>query len=193
MKKSADSYFDSLESWKEELTALRTLLLSCPLDEELKWGSPCYSFEGTNLVILGTLKDCCVFSFFKGVLLTDEANILASPGKNTQSARIVKITNMNQVVSLKSTLKAYVYEAIEAEKSGLKVKFKKVSEFEVPEEFQQVLNKNKELDKAFHSLTPGRQRAYLLHFSQPKQSTTRQARIEKCIPKIIKGKGMNEQ
>ena len=193
MTKNADNYFDSLESWKEELTALRALLLSCPLEEELKWGSPCYSFEGTNLVILGTLKDCCVFSFFKGALLADPANILISPGKNTQSAKIVRITSMKQVDALKSTLKEYVYEAIEVEKAGLKVQFKTVDEFEVPEEFQQVLSKNKQLKKAFQLLTPGRQRAYLLHFSQPKQSTTRQARIEKCIPKIMKGKGMNEQ
>ena len=193
MTQTADSYFDSLDSWKKELTALRKLLLDCPLQEELKWGSPCYSFEGKNLVILGTLKDCCVFSFFKGALLADKANILESPGKNTQSAKIIRITSLTQIKSIQSTLKEYVYEAIEAEKAGLKVKFKAVSEWDVPEEFQQALSQNKELKKAFQSLTPGRQRAYLLHFSQAKQSTTREARIKKWTPAILKGKGMNEQ
>ena len=189
MNNKVDLYLSKLEKWEAELSQLRAIVLDCGLTEELKWGSPCYSFQETNVAIIGGLKEYCVLSFFKGALLSDTSDILVKPGDNTQSARIIKFTEVKEIVKMAPVLKAYIYEAVEVEKAGLKVDFKPN---DVPEEFQAKLDVNPALNKAFNALTPGRQRAYNLHFSAPKQSKTRESRIEKCIPQILKGKGLNE-
>jgi uncharacterized protein YdeI (YjbR/CyaY-like superfamily) len=192
MNPKADFYFDKAKSWQEEIKKLRTIVLDCGLTEDLKWGCPCYTFENTNIVLIHTFKEYCALLFFKGALLNDPEGILIQQTKNVQAARQIRFTNGKEIVSRKSALKAYIYEAIEVEKAGLKVKLKKTAEFSMPEEFQNKLNKNKALKKAFETLTPGRQRGYLLHFSAPKQSSTRESRIEKSIPEIMKGKGLND-
>ncbi|HOY07229.1 MAG TPA: YdeI/OmpD-associated family protein [Saprospiraceae bacterium] len=192
MNSKVDKYFSNAEKWGEELEQLRTILLDCGLDEELKWGSPCYSFQNNNIAIIGELKESCVIGFFKGVLLSDAHGILVQPGENTQSARSVHFTSAGQIREMEPVLKEYIYEAIEVEKAGLEVPFKKTSEFSVPEEFQRKLDEMPALKKAFEALTPGRQRGYLLHFSAPKQSKTREARIEKCMQQILDGKGLND-
>jgi uncharacterized protein YdeI (YjbR/CyaY-like superfamily) len=190
MNNKVDAYLSKLEKWEPELEQLRMIVLDCGLTEELKWGSPCYSFHETNVAIIGGLKEYCVLSFFKGALLSDANDILVKPGDNTQSARIIRFTGVQEIVKMAPILKAYIYEAIEVERAGLQVAFKKT--FDIPEEFQAKLDTMPALNKAFHALTPGRQRAYLLHFSQPKQSKTRESRIEKCMPQILNGKGLNE-
>ena len=167
-------------------------MLDCALTEELKWGCPCYTFEKTNIVLIHTFKEYCALLFFKGALLNDPEGILIQQTKNVQAARQIRFTNAKEIASRKNALKAYIYEAIEVEKAGLKVELKKTTEFSMPEEFLNKLNKNKALKKAFDALTPGRQRGYLLHFSAPKQSATRASRIEKSIPEIMKGKGLND-
>ncbi|MBS3915639.1 MAG: YdeI/OmpD-associated family protein [Bacteroidetes bacterium] len=192
MNTKVDAYFNKLDKWQPELEKLRMILLDCMLEEDLKWGSPCYSYHKNNISIIGGLKDTCVLSFFKGVLLSDSHKLLVQPGENTQSARIIPFTNVQQIEKLEPILKAYIFEAIEIEKSGLKVPFKKPEEFDIPEEFQKITAKNSALKSAFESLTPGRQRAYLLFFSAPKQSQTRISRIEKYIEKIMQGKGLND-
>ncbi len=191
MNPKVDTYLAKIEKWREELKALRLIVLDCGLTEELKWGAPCYSFQKTNLVIIGGLKAYCVLSFFKGVLLDDLKAILLKPGENTQTVRLVMFTSVKEINDLAPTLKAYIYEAIEVEKAGVKVKLKKNPE-PVPEELQKKLDKNRLLEKAFNALTPGRQRAYNLYFSAPKQSKTRAARIEKYVQQILQGKGMTE-
>jgi uncharacterized protein YdeI (YjbR/CyaY-like superfamily) len=178
--------------WPKVLEKLRMLVLDCGLVEELKWGVPCYTFHNSNVVLIGAFKEYSVLSFFKGALLADNYGILSKPGENTQAGRIVRFTHEQEIIELEPILKAYIFEAIELEKSGLKVDFKKISEFDIPEEFQQKLNEIPALKTTFEALTPGRQRAYLLYFSQPKQAKTRESRIEKCIPQIFKGKGLNE-
>jgi len=185
--------------WHEELETLRTIVLnSLPvgkagkLTEELKWGVPCYIFEKANIVLIHDFKEYCALLFFKGVLLKDPYGILVQQTKNVQAARQIRFTNVQEIVKMKSILKAYFKEAVEIEKAGLKVELKKTTEFSVPEEFQIKLTKNVALKKAFYSLTPGRQRAYLLYFSQAKQSKTRGARIEKHIKDILNGKGLND-
>ncbi|MDP5170492.1 MAG: YdeI/OmpD-associated family protein [Bacteroidia bacterium] len=178
--------------WPEELRQLRRIVLSTGLTEALKWGVPTYTFQGKNVAIVSAFKEYCALSFFKGVLLEDAHQILQKPGENTQSARLIRFTDTRQLVEMEPILKAYLFEAMEVEKAGLKVEFKKVSAFSIPEEFQQKLQEHPDLKAAFEALTPGRQRGYLLHFSQPKQAKTREARVEKCIPKILDGKGMQE-
>jgi len=192
MKPTAEELIEKSKNWKEELTKLRSIVLSCGLSEEVKWYQPCYSFNGTNLIILGSFKEFCTLSFFKGVLLKDERKILEFAGENTQSAKIIKFTNVHQVNNLEETLKGYIKEMIELEKSGAKVTFKKIEEQKLPEELGEIFNQDKDFENAFKALTPGRQRAYLLHFSSAKLSATRIARIEKVKPQILAGKGLND-
>lgn len=181
-----------VNNWTEELETLRAIVLDCGLTEELKWGVPCYTFEKNNIAIIGAFKKFCALSFFKGALLKDTENILVKPGENSQAARIVKFTGVRKVVEKEKILKDYIREAIEIERSGLKVKFKDVSEFEIPDEFQNKLVELPHLKTAFTALTPGRQKGYILYFSQPKQSKTRTARIEKVMPQILIGKGLHD-
>ncbi|MBI3233725.1 MAG: YdeI/OmpD-associated family protein [Bacteroidetes bacterium] len=178
--------------WENELVLLRTYLLDSGLTEELKWGVPCYTYKNSNILILAAFKEYCSISFFKGALLQDTNQILSQPGEHTQSARLIKFTDVKQIRKLEPTIKAYIYEAIEVEKAGLKVAFKKPEEFQIIEEFQTKLDQFPALKIAFDALTPGRQRGYLLHFSAPKQAKTRESRIEQCIPQILSGKGMND-
>ncbi|MBF4470196.1 YdeI/OmpD-associated family protein [Flavobacterium sp. HJJ] len=192
MNSKADFYFADSQKWQRELEQLRVIALDCQLTEELKWGSPCYTFQGNNIVLIHQFKEYCAFLFFKGVLLNDVANILVQQSKNVQSARQIRFTNVEQIIEQQVILKAYIYEAIEVEKAGLEVKFKTTEEFLVAEEFKIKLDESAELKTAFEALTPGRQKAYLLHFSAPKQSKTRESRVEKCIPQILKGKGLND-
>lgn len=186
-----DFYFEKPGKWQKEVTELRKIILSCGLNEELKWGVPCYLSDDRNIVLIHKFKEYCALLFFKGALLKDTNQILIQQSQNVQAARQVRFTSALEIVKLKSDLKAYIYEAIEVEKSGLKVPIKETSEYEVPEEFQEKLNADDDLKKAFQNLTPGRQRGYLLYFSAAKQSKTRKMRIEKYIPAIKKGKGLN--
>jgi len=192
MNPKVDFYFTKAKTWQEEIEQLRTIALDCGLTEELKWGTPCYTLEKRNIVLIHVFKEYCALLFFKGVLLKDPKNILIQQTENVQVARQVRFTSVKEIVKMKSTLKSYIKEAIEVEKAGLKVALKKPAEFKMAEEFQTKLNENPALKKAFHALTPGRQRAYLLHFSSPKQSQTREARVEKSIQQILKGKGLND-
>jgi len=192
MHPKVDDYINNANTWKSELQALQTILLDCGLTEEFKWRNPCYTFKENNIVIIGEQKDSCVFSFLKGVLLADVEGILSKPGENSQSARIIRFINVQEIKDLESTLKAYVFEAIEAEKAGLKVEFSESKTHDVPEEFQTVMNENAKLKTAFEALTPGRQRGYLMFFSSAKQSKSRYARIEKYTPRILSGKGIND-
>jgi uncharacterized protein YdeI (YjbR/CyaY-like superfamily) len=185
-------YFDKAEKWQDELEKLRTIVLSCGLTEELKWGCPCYTFEKSNIALLHTFKEYCAVLFFKGALLNDPEGILVQQTKNVQSARQIRFANVHEIVAMEDTLKAYIHEAIEVEKAGLKVDLKETAEFTVAEEFQRKLSKSAALKTAFEALTPGRQRAYLLHFSAPKQSKTRAARVEKWTPQILNGRGLND-
>jgi uncharacterized protein YdeI (YjbR/CyaY-like superfamily) len=188
-----DGYLRRPTQWQEELKTLRRIALDCPLTEELRWGKPCYTFQNSNIVLIHTFKEYCALLFFKGALLKDPKGILIQQTENVQAARQVRFTNVRQIVELESILKAYIHEAINVEKAGLKVNLKKTSEFAVPEEFQAKLDKLPALKKAFAALTPGRQRGYLLHFSGAKQSTTRESRVEKCIPQILNRKGLDDE
>ncbi len=192
MNPKVDFYFNKAAKWQEELLQLRTVALDCGLTEELKWGVPCYTFQNSNIVLIHDFKEYCAYLFFKGALLNDANGILIQQTENVQSARQVRFMNVKEIVKMEKTLKAYIYEAIEVEKAGLKVKLKKTSDFKIPEEFQNKLDKKPALKKAFNTLTPGRQKAYIFYFSQPKQSKTRESRIEKCIPQILDGKGLND-
>ena len=178
--------------WQEELEQLRTIVLGCGLTEELKWGVPCYAFEKNNIVLIHVFKEYCALLFFKGALLKDTHGILVQQTENVQAARQIRFTNVQEIIKQKTFLKAYIYEAIEVEEAGLKVPLKKTTEFTISEEFQTKLKKNPALKTAFNALTPGRQRGYLLHFSSPKQSKTRESRVEKCMQLILKGKGLND-
>jgi uncharacterized protein YdeI (YjbR/CyaY-like superfamily) len=191
MNRKVDVYLSKLEKWKKELEKLRMILLDCMLTEELKWGCPCYSFQHTNIAIIGGLKGYCVLSFFKGSLLNDNEGILVKPGENTQTVRLIRFTGIKQIAEMEPILKAYINEAIEIEEAGLKPLLKKRPEA-IPLEFQKRLDKNRVLKTAFEAFTPGRQRAYILYFSAPKQSKTRESRIEKYTPRILDGKGLNE-
>ena len=192
MNPKVDWYFNKNEKWQKEIRKMRTIALDCDLVEELKWGCPCYTFEKSNIVLIHVFKEYCAFLFFKGALLKDPKKILIQQTENVQSARQIRFTNVQEIVKLEKTIKAYIYEAAKVEAAGLKVDFKKTSDFKVPEEFQVTLNKNKKLKTAFDALTPGRQRAYLFYFSSAKQSKTRESRIEKFAPKILEGKGLED-
>lgn len=192
MNPRVDFYFTKAKKWQKETELLRKIVLDCGLTEELKWGCPCYSFQGNKIVLIHVFKEYCALLFFKGVLLNDAKGILIQQTKNVQAARQIRFTNAGEIVKMKATLKAYIYEAIEVEKAGLKVELKKTAEYAIPEEFKNKLDKNAALKKAFKALTPGRQRAYLLHFAAPKQSKTRESRVEKYMPQILKGKGLND-
>jgi uncharacterized protein YdeI (YjbR/CyaY-like superfamily) len=192
MNPKVDKYFTHAKAWQKELEKLRTIVLDCGLIEELKWGVPCYMFEKSNVLVIHAFKDYCALLFFKGALIKDTEGILIQQTKNVQAGRQVRFTSVKEIVRLKPVLKAYIFEAIEIEKAGLKLKLKKTAEFAVPEEFKNKLNKIPSLKKAFNSLTPGRQRGYLLYFAAAKQAKTRESRIEKNIPKIMKGEGLND-
>lgn len=192
MNPKVDFFFNKAKQWQEEYEKLRAIVLECGLAEELKWGCPCYTFDGNNIVLIHGFKDYCALLFMKGALLNDDHDILIQQTENVQSARQIRFRDIREIYELESTIKAYIQQAIEVEKAGLKVKFKKSSEFTMPEEFQAKLDRMPKLKKAFEALTPGRQRGYLLHFSSAKQSKTRAARVEKYIPQILAGKGLDD-
>lgn len=187
-----DFYFDKVEKWQKELEQLRDIALDCQLTEELKWGTPCYTLGKSNIVLIHEFKEYCAFLFFKGALLKDTDGILIQQSENVQAARQIRFTNLKEIIDQKTILKTYIYQAIEIEKAGLKVELKETTDFEVSAEFQAKLDEMPNLKEAFQALTPGRQRAYLLHFSQPKQSKTRESRVEKNIPQILEGKGLKD-
>lgn len=191
MNPGADFYF-SKGKWQEETKLLRKTVLDCGLTEEVKWGCPCYVFEGRNIVLIHVFKEYCALLFFKGALLQDAEGILIRQTENVQSARQVRFTNVQEIRKGQAAVRSYIYEAIEVERAGLKVPLKKTKDYAVPEEFQTQLGRQPALKKAFKALTPGRQRAYLFYFSQAKQAKTREARIEKYIPKILEGKGLED-
>jgi uncharacterized protein YdeI (YjbR/CyaY-like superfamily) len=193
MNPKVDVLLSNASKWQEEMEKLRRIVLDCGLTEELKWGQPCYTFQKNNIVLIHGFKEYCALLFFKGALLKDANGILIQQTANVQAARQIRFTNVREIVKMEPILKAYVYEAIEVEKAGLKVKFKKTKDFAFPEEFQNKLDKIPALKPAFEALTPGRQRAYIFHFSQPKQSKTRASRVEKCMQQILDGKGLNDQ
>ena len=206
MNTSVDTYFTAgcgrcplggtpeckVHHWTEELKQLRRIILGCGLNEESKWGVPTYTFQKSNVLILAAFKEYCSISFFKGALLSDTDKILTKPGENTQAGRLIKFTNVQEIAKLKSTIKAYIFEAIEVEKEGLEVNFKKNPE-PIPMELQAPFEKDPTFKTAFEKLTAGRQRGYILYFSAPKQAKTREARIEKCKPKILVGIGLNDR
>ncbi|MEQ8421410.1 MAG: YdeI family protein [Arenibacter algicola] len=191
--KVVDRFLDRAKKWKQEMKLLREICLDCGLTEEFKWMHPCYTFQGKNVVLIHGFKEYCALLFHKGVLLKDTNNILIQQTENVQSARQIRFTSLQEIIDLKSTIKAYIFEAMEVEKAGLEVPMKKTSEFKMPDEFKVALDNDPDLKAAFQGLTPGRQRGYLLYFSQAKQSTTRASRVEKYIPKILQGKGLNDQ
>ena len=187
-----DVYLSNAKKWRKEMEKLRSILLSCQLTEELKWNKPCYTFQAGNIVVMLPLKEHCALLFCKGALLKDARGILIKPTENTQAARKIRFTSVREVGEKEAILKACIHQAIEVEKAGLEVVYKKTEDFLVPEEFQKKLDGVPALKTAFHALTPGRQRAYLLYFSAPKQSKTREARVEKWLRQILKGKGLND-
>jgi len=192
MNPKVDFYFSKAGKWQEEIKRLRTMVLDCGLSEELKWGCPCYVYGKSNIVLIHVFKEYCALLFFQGALLNDAKGILIQQTENVQAARQIRFTSVQEIVKLEKTVKAYIYEAIEVEKAGLKVKLKKTSDFKIPEEFQKKLDKSARLKTAFGELTPGRQRAYIFYFSQPKQSKTRDSRVEKYLPQILDGKGLDD-
>jgi uncharacterized protein YdeI (YjbR/CyaY-like superfamily) len=202
MNSKVDFYFSKANlpagkagKWQEEIKQLRMIVLDCGLTEELKWGVPCYTFQESNIVLIHVFKEYCALLFFKGALLNDTNGILIQQTKNVQAGRQIRFTNVREIVKMEPNLKAYIYEAIEVEKAGLKVNFKKTTEFTIPEEFKIKLSAEggPALKAAFDALTPGRQRAYIFYFSAPKQSKTRESRVEKCMHQILKGKGLNDK
>ena len=192
MNPKVDWFFDKATKWQKEYEKLRKIILDCGLDEELKWGCPCYAFENKNIVLIHGFKEYCAILFFKGALLNDTDSILIQQTENVQSARQARFTSVQEVVKKERILKVYIYEAIEVERVGLQVKYKKTKDFKIPEEFQSKLDKMPALKTAFDELTPGRQRAYIFHFSQPKQAKTRAARVEKYLKQILNGKGLDD-
>ena len=192
MNPKVDFFFDKAKQWQKEFEKLRTIALDTELEEDLKWGCPCYTYQGKNIFLIHGFKEYCALLFFKGALMKDPENILIQQTENVQAARQIRFTNVKQIIDLEKVLKTYMFEAAEIEESGAKVEMKKTREFEMPDEFQKKLDENHELKEAFEALTPGRQRAYLLHFSSAKQSKTRESRIEKYIPEILNGKGLND-
>lgn len=192
MNPNVDFYFTKAKQWQEELKLLRTIALESGLAEELKWGCPCYTQDDKNIVLIHAFKEYCALLFFKGALLKDPKGILIQQTENVQAARQVRFTSVKDVTRLKTTIKAYIRQAIEVEKAGLKVPLKKTAEYKVPEEFEAALRSNPKLKSAFFGLTSGRQRGYILYFSSAKQSKTREARIEKYTPQILSGKGLED-
>ncbi|MCF8253670.1 MAG: DUF1801 domain-containing protein [Bacteroidia bacterium] len=192
MNPKVDFYFTKEKKWKKEIEKMRAIVLSTGLSEELKWGCPCYTNQGKNIVLIHAFKEYCAFLFFKGALLKDTHSILVQQTENVQAPRQIRFTNLEEILKLEDVLRAHIFEAIEVENSGLKVELKKISELKLVEEFEQKLNEFAELKTAFEALTPGRQRAYNLFFSAAKQTKTRESRIEKCIPAILEGKGLND-
>ena len=193
MKRSIEAFFEDNGKWKKEYAYLRSIILKTGLTEEFKWGKPCYTYKGDNIVLIHGFKDYCALLFHKGALLKDTDNILVQQTKNVQAARQIRFTAIEEIKQLEPTIKKYVYQAIEVEKQGLEVRMKKTSEFEMPEEFKKELKNNPDLEKAFNSLTPGRQRGYLLYFAGANQSKTRTNRIEKYKEHILNGKGLNDK
>ena len=187
-----DAFIGKAKKWPKELELLRSIVLDCGLTEDFKWGHPCYTTQGKNVIVIQGFKESCALMFFKGALLKDTKHLLIRPGENTQAGRQLRFTGISEIVKLEKTLKAYIREAATTEKAGLKVELKKTSDYTIPDEFKVQLEKNSKLKTSFESLTPGRQRAYLLYFGSAKQSQTREARVTKCIPKILKGKGMDD-
>jgi uncharacterized protein YdeI (YjbR/CyaY-like superfamily) len=192
MNPKVDEFLSKAEKWQEEFEKLRMILLDCQLTEELKWGKPCYTFQESNIVLIHGFKEYCALLFIKGALLKDAHDILIQQTENVQAGRQIRFTNVREIVEMETILKAYIYEAIEVEKAGLEVDFKKNTEFIIPEEFQNKFDEIPALKTAFEALTPGRQRAYILYFSEPKQSKTRESRVEKCMQQILNGKGLND-
>src|SRR5260221_10245324 len=192
MNPKVDFYFDKTKKWQKESERLRTIVLDCGLTEELKWGCPCYTFQKSNIVLIHVFKEYCALLFFKGALLSDANDILIQQTKNVQSARQIRFTNLREIVEIERVVKSYIYEAIEVEKAGLKVSLKKTADLVLPEEFKKKLDKMPALKTAFNGLTPGRQRAYIFHFSAPKQSKTRESRVEKYVKHILNGKGLDD-
>jgi uncharacterized protein YdeI (YjbR/CyaY-like superfamily) len=193
MNPSVDGFLRKQKAWQEELNTLRGIILDSELTEEVKWRVPCYTFEGKNVLFIGAFKDAAVLSFVKGVLLKDAKKLLIQQTENSQSVRIIRFTSVAEIAKLEKVLKAYINEAVAVEKAGLKVKMKTTAEFTMPEEFQARLDESTSLEEAFTALTPGRQRAYLLHFAGAKQSKTRAARVDKWVPHILKGKGIDDE
>ena len=192
MNTKVDFFFDKAGKWQEEVDELRVICLDSGLDEELKWGCPCYALQKSNIVLIHVFKEYCALLFFKGVLLSDPNGILIQQTENVQVARQIRFTNTREIIDQEAVVKAYIHEAIEVEKAGLKVELKKTADFPVSEEFQSKLDHIPALKTAFEALTPGRQKGYLLYFSQPKQTKTRDARVEKYIPQILDGKGLDD-
>jgi len=192
MNPKVDFFFDKAKQWQKEFEKLRGIALETELVEDLKWGCPCYTYEGKNIFLIHGFKEYCALLFFKGALMKDPENILIQQTENVQSARQIRFTDLQQIIDLEKVLRNYIFEAVEIEESGVKIEMKKTKEFEMPEEFQQKLDENPVLKEAFETLTQGRQRAYLLYFSSAKQSKTRKSRIEKYIPEILNGKGLND-
>ncbi|WP_026884175.1 YdeI/OmpD-associated family protein [Clostridium akagii] len=193
MNPKVDEYLSKAQKWQEEFEKLRMIILDCQLSEELKWGVPCYTSQKKNIVLIHGFKEYCAILFIKGALLQDVNGILIKQTENVQAGRQIRFTNVREIVEMEPILKAYIYEGIEIEKAGLEVNFKKNIELIIPEEFQNKFHETAALKTAFEALTPGRQRAYILYFSQPKQSKTRESRVEKCMEKILNGKGLNDQ
>lgn len=187
-----DEFLIKTQKWQEEFEKLRAIILDCQLTEELKWGVPCYTFDNKNVVLIHGFKEYCAILFIKGALLHDGNGILIQQTENVQAGRQIRFTNVHEIIDMESILKNYIYEAIEVEKAGLEVEYKKDKELIIPEELQNKLHEIPDLKSAFEALTPGRQRAYILYFSQPKQSKTRESRIEKYMEKILNGKGLND-
>jgi uncharacterized protein YdeI (YjbR/CyaY-like superfamily) len=192
MEKSVEAYLAKITQWKDEVNQLRRIVLDCNLVEVVKWGVPCYTFQNKNILLFHAFKEYCAIGFFKGSLLQDLEKILSKPGENSQASRIIRFKSTKEILEVEQLIKAYIFEAIEVEKAGLKVQMKTTSEYAMPDEFVDELTKSQELKKAFEALTPGRQRGYLLHFSSAKQSETRTQRINKCKYKILVGKGIND-
>lgn len=187
-----DAYLSKVQEWQEEMEKLRMIILGCQLTEELKWAVPCYTFQQKNIVLIHGFKEYCALAFFKGALLSDAYGILIQQTENVQAARQIRFTNVREIIELEPVLKVYIHEAIEVEKVGLKMQYKQSSEFIIPEEFQSKLDKIPALKTAFDALTPGRQRAYILYFSAPKQSKTRESRVEKYMQQMLNGKGLKD-
>jgi len=192
MNTKVDQLIDKADRWKNEFSMLRAIALDCSLKEEIKWGQPCYTFQNNNIVLIHGFKEYCALLFFKGALMKDPKGILIQQTKNVQAARQIRFTNVSEIEKMEKTLKAYIKNAIEVEKAGLKINYKKTTEYNIPEEFQKKLKASAALKKAFNALTPGRQRAYLFYFSQAKQAKTREARIDKYTNQILAGKGLTD-